>query len=339
MPRMHIALRQDVQLRPAGDTERHPATMSACTVSAAFVATPSLRASSLTPFAAPCARRLRTVQPCLGRRSVRHTPRLCTPPPDTAAPAASTAETDVSDSTTTIVASSPPGLAANSAPLDPGVLFGEFISTFLLVLFSILLSSSIPGLPLTPDGLLIAALATAFIPVSGAHFNPAVTLALLATRRVAPARAVAFIALQLIASVLAALLAVSPLLAVPLPLPFPPAPSLAREALAMFWVVAIVFLTAVAPKNEGGAGLALAPVYIGAAVAIAAAALPGTVFNPARMFGPALVNGAWAGTWILWLGPFIGALAAAFVSCRAPALALFLAPFHRTPVATRKAEA
>lgn len=73
-------------------------------------------------------------------------------------------------------------------------------------------------------------------------------------------------------------------------------------------------MTAVANKKEGGVGVNIAPLYIGMAVVVCAAAVPGSVFNPARAFGPALLSGVLANHWVLWVGPIFGAITASLVS-------------------------
>lgn len=213
-----------------------------------------------------------------------------------------------------------PGLAPSGDPLDKRVLFGEFLATFLLVHFSVMAASSSPKIagPF-PNAAVISALAAAFIPVSGAHFNPAVTLALLAANQVPLKRAIAFVPLQLLASVLASLLALA--LGASLNAPGIPATTagvalfraIASETIPMFFIICVVFLTAVAPPKEGGTGSQLAPLYIALAVLGCISAFPNAVFNPARAFGPALLERTLSKHWVYWLGPIIGAVAAAWV--------------------------
>lgn len=214
-----------------------------------------------------------------------------------------------------------PGLASRAAPLDARVLFAEFLSTFIFVYVSVTAAGRDITTPSAlTNGALIAAVASSFMAVSGAHLNPAVTAALLITRRVSFTRAAAFVPAQLAAAALASY-AVS---ALGVPVSFAGIASdasfkqlvhaFADEMVPMAIIVFVVFQTAVATPEEGGVGTALAAVYIGLAVLSCAASFGAAVFNPARAFGPALVAQNFHAHWIYWLAPIVGALAAALVS-------------------------
>jgi aquaporin Z len=56
--------------------------------------------------------------------------------------------------------------------------------------------------------------------------------------------------------------------------------------------------------------------FIGLTVALdilAIGPLTGAAMNPARSIGPALVSGHLENFWLYWVGPILGALAAAFL--------------------------
>ena len=99
-------------------------------------------------------------------------------------------------------------------PRGPAAYGAEVIGTFLLVFFIcglISISSNqavsldLAGLGLL-HALILMVLVYALGGTSGAHFNPAVTLALLAIRKISPASAAVYIACQAVGAVLAALL-------------------------------------------------------------------------------------------------------------------------------------
>lgn len=212
-----------------------------------------------------------------------------------------------------------PGIVQSTSDLDPRVLFGEFLSTFLFVYLSINATTNPSTLAnALNNGAIIAAVAASFMPVSGAHLNPAVTLALLVTNRTSIKRAAVFIPLQLLAAVAAVSLA--KVLGVSIVwngvtggrIDFVRA--FVNELLPMFIIVVVVFQTAVATEREGGVGGKIAALYIGLAVLACAGTFTTGVFNPARAFGPAFVAGNFAGHWVHWVGPIVGATVAAFVS-------------------------
>ncbi|MEP7082812.1 MAG: aquaporin [Chloroflexota bacterium] len=170
-------------------------------------------------------------------------------------------------------------------------------------------------------GLALAVLVSALGAVSGAHFNPAVTVAVFVSGRITAQHAAMYIAVQLAAGVAAALAlrAVFPEAAWgPVALGTPAVhaaitvPSaIAIEAVLTVLLVIAVFGTAIDRRAPKLGGLA-----IGLAVAadiLMAGPLTGAAMNPARWFGPAVVSGTFDNWYVWWVGPFIGAAVAAFI--------------------------
>jgi len=176
-------------------------------------------------------------------------------------------------------------------------------------------------------GLAICALVYATGHLSGAHINPAVTLAFTLTRHFSPRDAAAYIAAQLTGAALAGLvlLAAWPDTPGDLGATVPSAASgialgyeVMLTALLMFVIVAVATDT-----RAAGTGAAIA---IGAVVTLdilVGGGVSGASMNPARSFGPALASGTWTDFWIYVAGPVLGAAAgaAAYQAVRAPATA------------------
>ena len=162
-------------------------------------------------------------------------------------------------------------------------------------------------------GLVVLALIHALGDVSGAHLNPAVTLAFVAAGRFPRAAAPAYVAAQLAGAVLAsaclrALFPADPTLGATLPAG-DAAQSFALE-LVITWILMLVVLSVSDGARERGTTAGLA---IGAVVALAAlfaGPVSGASMNPARSLGPALVAGGLAGVWIYLVAPVAGALLA-----------------------------
>lgn len=162
----------------------------------------------------------------------------------------------------------------------------------------------------------------AFQAKSGAHFNPAVSLAMICSRNVSPKRGLLLILAQLLGSLLGAGImygilpqekgkalnwAVTDL---------SPGVSAVEgvfiELFATFILVMIIFRT-------GGMNWQLteyksnAPFAVGFVIVVDilfAGSLTGASMNPARSFGPAIVANYWTNHWIYWIGPCGGALLA-----------------------------
>jgi aquaporin Z len=166
-------------------------------------------------------------------------------------------------------------------------------------------------------GLLVMAFIYAVGDVSGAHFNPAVTLAF-AVRRAFPwVRVPGYIVSQLVGATLAALLLYGLFGGaghVGATVPHHGwVSSLVMEIVLTFLLLIVILGTATRHSLIGSD----AAVAVGATIALCglfAGPVSGASMNPARSFGPALVGGKMADYWIYLAGPVAGAsLALAFV--------------------------
>ena len=209
----------------------------------------------------------------------------------------------------------------------------ELIGTYALVLFgpmsvtifaSILEfnSASLFSIGIT-FGMIVMIMIYSIGQVSGCHINPAVTISLLALRKIKINDAIAYIVCQLIGAALAGLThrAILPEAGakVNYGLTLPGAAIGGNEAIAFlveailtFFLLFTIMGTALHPKaTPGWAGFA-----IGMIVAVdiwVGGPLTGASMNPARTFGPAIASGVWRAHWVYWAGPIIGGLIAAFL--------------------------
>jgi len=161
-------------------------------------------------------------------------------------------------------------------------------------------------------GLIIMVMVYATGHLSGAHINPAVTLAFTLTRHFPARDAVAYVAAQLTGALLAALL----LLAI---WPEQPAelgatiPSVGSGSAFVYEIVlsALLMFVIIAVATDTRAVGAAAAIAIGGTVGLDAlfgGPVTGASMNPARSFGPALASGEWSDFWLYALGPVIGAV-------------------------------
>ena len=220
----------------------------------------------------------------------------------------------------------------------------EFIGTFALVFIGagavMVGSGGLVGVAFA-HGLALAIMITAFGHISGGHFNPAVTLGLLVTRRIAGVLAGVYWVMQFAGAVVASLLlwwifpaeAIAPArLGAPLLHPsIGSGAGFAMEAIMTFFLVIAVFAIAV---DERGAFTAVAGLGIGLVLTmdiLCGGPLTGAAMNPARAFGPELVYDVWESyTWIYYAGPFVGAILAAVLY-----ELLYLQPKMRLPLPGR----
>ena len=210
----------------------------------------------------------------------------------------------------------------------------ELIGTFLLVFFIVSIvvlfvaTGNNPqfGTDFAVVGLvhafLLFGLIVMFGVVSGGHFNPAVTLAAAAIKRIAPVDAVIYMLAQLSGGVLGALLAKSMLLDEGRATNYAAAEvsgllsgnfsGMIVEAIGTFCLVLVILAAVYSKKSVKD----WAPLAIGTTlgfIVMFGGPLTGGSFNPARWFGPALVANEWGGVWPYLLGPIVGSLLAAVV--------------------------
>lgn len=160
-------------------------------------------------------------------------------------------------------------------------------------------------------GLIIMAMVYATGHLSGAHINPAVTIAFTLTRHFPAREATAYIAAQALGAIAGALvlLAVWPDQPAQLGATVPSVGvgsafvyELVLTAILMFVIVAVATDT-----RAVGAGAAIA---IGGTVGLDAlfgGPVTGASMNPARSLGPAVAAGEWTDFWIYLAAPVVGA--------------------------------
>jgi glycerol uptake facilitator-like aquaporin len=204
----------------------------------------------------------------------------------------------------------------------------EFLGTFSLIFiggWSVFQASS-PG----STGPLIAAMTHAAIlgifiymgaSVSGANYNPAVSLALMFTGNLNVVKGLFYIGAQLIGSVVAglALKIMRPDAYKNFNLGFPhlhttPTQGFFMELLGTFYLIFTILVVAVHKKSSEivCAGVISTSLFLGIS---SFGAVTGGALNPARTFGPSLVNGEllMKGWWTYIAGPLLGGIFAALV--------------------------
>jgi MIP family channel proteins len=165
-------------------------------------------------------------------------------------------------------------------------------------------------------GLVIMVMVYATGHLSGAHINPAVTVAFTLTRHFPARDALAYVGAQLAGATAGALL----LLAVWTDKPArlgATIPAIGTGSALVYEIVLTAFLMFVimAVATDTRAVGAAAAIAIGATVGLDAlfgGPVTGASMNPARSFGPALAAGEWRAFWVYVVGPLVGAAAGAF---------------------------
>src|SRR6185295_2494188 len=158
--------------------------------------------------------------------------------------------------------------------------------------------------------------------VSGAHLNPAITLAMLALRKIRPNDAAVYILLQLAGAVAGALMTKFLLVdeladqtnvgatALNLSILGGDFQGFIAELVGTFFLVWAIVAVAVNPRAaRDWAGLVIGGTL--GLIVMVGGPLTGGSFNPARFFGPALVSGHWDDAWLYLIAPIVGGVIAA----------------------------
>ncbi len=175
-------------------------------------------------------------------------------------------------------------------------------------------------------GLTVAAMAFAIGHVSGGHFNPAVTVGLVAGGRFPVAEAPGYVVAQVAGGVAAAAVLALILSGAPVGPGVPKAAGLAsvvngfggpreyamRSAFLVEAVIAALLVVVIMGSTSKRAPVGFAPLAIGASIAVfhlLAIGLTNCSLNPARSTAPALLVGGKAigDLWLFWLAPLFGA--------------------------------
>ena len=201
----------------------------------------------------------------------------------------------------------------------------ELLGTFLF--FAIGLSSvqavgalagAAPLLVVVPFafGLGLLAAIFAFGHLSGGHFNPAVTVAMVIDGRTTPTDAVGYIVAQVVGGIGAAglVLILWSQEAVAGTITKPGSGFTDIEAVILETILTAIFLLVILSSTKHASSLAALAIPL-TLVAIHLVAVPftGSSVNPARSIGPALLGGDLSSLWIYLVAPILGAVVAALV--------------------------
>lgn len=197
----------------------------------------------------------------------------------------------------------------------------EFIGTFFLVFIGVgsVATDALWGVPGAVGislafGAAVGTMIYAVGHLSGAHFNPAVTVAFAGIGRFPVSEVPAYMGAQLLGGTAAALvldrtvgLGVATGTTVPA---IPVSSAFVLEVVLTFSLMFVITAVATDSRAEGS----LAGVAIGLVVAMCAlmgGPFTGASMNPARSFAPALATAMWTAHWVYWTAPFVGALSGA----------------------------
>ncbi|RUT04294.1 aquaporin [Dulcicalothrix desertica PCC 7102] len=166
-------------------------------------------------------------------------------------------------------------------------------------------------------GAVVTALIYSLGHISGAHFNPAVTLAFWTSGFFPRRYVLPYILAQLVGAIMASgLLLISfgkvGNLGATLPLNGNWLQSFILETVLTFILMFVIFGAALDKRAHSN----LAGLAIGLTVGVEATCMgpiTGASMNPARSFSPALMAGIWQHQWLYWVAPILGAQIAVIV--------------------------
>ena len=206
-------------------------------------------------------------------------------------------------------------------------LFSELLGTFFLVLVAaggaVVNAQSGGQIPLavrvTAPGLMVMAMILFMGAVSGAHFNPVVSVGFAMRGDFPWKRVPGYVIAQLVGSILAVLFLRATLgniggLGTTEPGPgISATTALVFEAVLTLGLLSTILGTASGAQNIGVFGALAVGAYI-ALAGLWSAPISGTSMNPTRSLGPMIVSGNYQDWWIYIVGPFIGGIVAVGVA-------------------------
>jgi MIP family channel proteins len=156
---------------------------------------------------------------------------------------------------------------------------------------------------------------SAYAPTSGAHFNPAITIAFWSVRRFPARDVIPYVVAQCVGAIGAAFLLRGLVgSAVTATVTLPAVPTLAAFAVEfIFSAVFMAVILCVASDERVPAVLAALAIAGTLAGLQLIGAFTGSSVNPARSFGPALAAGNWHAQWLYWAAPISGMVVSALV--------------------------
>ncbi|GFY85837.1 NOD26-like intrinsic protein 7;1 [Actinidia rufa] len=207
-------------------------------------------------------------------------------------------------------------------------IIAEFLGTFVLIfagcgaaLVDREKKLAIVGIA-TVWGLVLMAIIYTLGHISGAHVNPAITIAFAAAHRLPLKEVPMYVLAQLLGATLASLALkllfnhqrdISPTLT--------HYSSSTTDLQAIAWEFIITFILMLiicgvatghrAKQNKGISGVAIGATVLANAL-VAGKQITGVSMNPARSIGPALVSGVYKNLWVYVVAPILGAMAATF---------------------------
>ena len=196
----------------------------------------------------------------------------------------------------------------------------EFIGTFFLVLTIGL--TVLNGTPMAPLAIGASLMVMVYMGghISGAHYNPAVSLAVMLRGKLEPREYLPYLLSQVAGATAAAgvvYLVLGQTFA-PSPGNTPAFAALITELLYTFALALVVLNSATSPHTQGNSFYGLAIGFTITVAAFAGGPISGGAFNPAVGIGPTIVRallggGGWGELWLYIVGPLLGAVLAAWV--------------------------
>ncbi len=208
--------------------------------------------------------------------------------------------------------------------------YAEFLGTFTMVFcgtgamtINEITGGSVTGVGIGLSwGFIVMAMIYAFGDISGAHFNPAVTLGFAISKKFPWKQVIPYTLIQCLGAIAASallwyLFPASEWLGATQPSVdpyFPPIKAFILEILLTYFLMIVIINVSTGAKEIGViAGLAIGGVIM--LEAIFAGPMTNASMNPARSLGPALISGHLEHLWLYLLAPCIGAILGVW-SCR-----------------------